>query len=154
MQFQTSPNVRLPLPKVVTWLFALRARPLVLPERFTTSFLYHHHSALRVAFSRSPKVALHCRLELMFAINGLIIGPVMYSVLNPLWGKWLVPLGARFPVLRVRKRKNSENNSARCRKRSYGGDGEKGCQKGCGFTMYYEEMCARWAAPREEMVER
>src|SRR5512137_3144404 len=83
VQFHSSPAVRLPAPLVVIWLFAFLLRPVVLPERFSTPFLYQYHSTANVLFSKSPGVALHTRLLVILGEVGEIVGPVMLGALLP-----------------------------------------------------------------------
>ena len=83
VQFQMSPTLRFPLPRLVIMLFWYLGNPVVLPVMFSTPFLNHHHCTARVVFSKSPGVALQSRVEEEFGDNGVIVGTVMLGGVLP-----------------------------------------------------------------------
>ena len=74
MQFQVSPAVVLPEPRVVINVFVPLATEVLFPPNFKSELLYHQYSTVRVVFSASEGVALHSILKAVSPGSGLNIG--------------------------------------------------------------------------------
>jgi hypothetical protein len=96
VQFQISPTLRFPGPRLVIWLFIFLDKPVVLPVMFSAPFLNHHHCTVNVVLSMSPGVALQSKVDEIFGEAGTIIGMVMFGAVF-----WIVTVLLVNPLYRL-----------------------------------------------------